>query len=234
MESYIVLDIETTGFLPQSHQITEIGAIRVENGLVAENYSQLINPQVLIPEKITQITGITNQMVADKPTIDQVMPEFLAFCLDYPIMGHNVQFDYSFLKTNAVRLGLRFEKRALDTLLIARAMMPELPSRSLTSLCELLSINRESAHRAYDDAKATYALYLLLKNNPKAQDYKRIFEPKPIYFKPRKESPITPKQIRFLSDLCIKYNHILEKPIDEMSKSEASREIDLILSTNGR
>jgi len=234
MESFIVLDIETTGFLPHSHRITEIGAIKIENGNVTERYSQLINPKVSIPEKIVEITGITDQMVFDKPTIDQVMPEFLAFCLDYPIMGHNVQFDYSFLKTNAVKLGLKFEKKALDTLLIARTIMPELPSRSLTSLCNLLSIKRESAHRAYDDAEATYALYRILKNNPKAQDYKKLFEPKPIYFRPKKESGITPKQIRFLTDLCDRYSCVPTKSIECMSKSEASREIDLILSIHGR
>jgi DNA polymerase-3 subunit epsilon len=203
-------------------------------GCITEVYSQLINPKVSIPEKITEITGITDEMVKDMPTIHEVLPEFVDFCLDYPIMGHNVLFDYSFLKTNAVRQGLRFEKKALDTLLIARKIMPDLPSRSLTSLCELLDIKREQAHRAYDDAKATYSLYLLLKDSPRAYGHNKLFEPKPIYFKPQKESPITDKQIRFLSDLCSRYECTLDKPIKSLSKSEASRQIDLNLSFHGR
>ncbi len=120
MRDYIVLDIETTGLSPEFTAITEIGAAKIIDGMVTEVFDELINPQVNIPDNIVDLTGINNEMVKDKRLIDEVLPDFIDFCGEFPILGHNVMFDYSFLKTNALRLGLGFEKRGLDTMILAR------------------------------------------------------------------------------------------------------------------
>lgn len=234
-DSFIVLDIETTGFSPEAHEITEIGALKVIRGEVVDHFSQLINPQVTIPANIVEITGITDDMVKNMPTIDQVMPDFIDFAEDLPIMGHNVSFDFGFLKTNAVRLGLRFEKHALDTLLMARIFRPDLESKSLTALCDLYGIDRNHAHRAYDDAKATLMLYEYFRNDPRAEVLAKAFMPKQIFYKPKKTSPITPKQVRFVKELCERHDHNLEQSVESLTKSEASRLInDLLLRYGNR
>lgn len=230
----IILDIETTGLSPLAEEITEIGALKVIEGEIVETFSQLINPGKGIPERITEITGITDEMVADKPSIETVMPEFISFCGDDYIVGHNVGFDYGFLRVNAERLGLKFSKSGLDTLRIVNCLCPELPSKSLTNLIKTFEIDRTNAHRAYDDAKATYELLVILAQHPRVSVNKKIFEPKPLAFKVSKPSPITPKQVKFLGDLCEQHNVTLDREIKTLTKSEASREIDKILSSFGR
>lgn len=234
MDHMIIVDIETTGFDPQKHRITEIGAIKVVEGQVVDRFAQLINPGVSIPNEIVRLTGITDELVADMPTIEQVMPGFVAFCGELPLLGHNVLFDYGFLKTNAHALKLPFEKWGLDTLTIARHFLPGLQSRSLTALCEHFKIERAAAHRAYEDAFATYTLYKILWDMFWESEQTSVFAPKPLFFKPAKNEPITAKQIRYLTDLAMRCGMSLEKPVEEYSKSEASREIDVLISQFGR
>jgi len=170
MENYIVLDIETTGVNPQFNKITEIGAVKVIDNKVVDTYSQLICPECKIPEQITKLTGIDDELVKNEPTIDIVLPEFIEFCEDLPILGHIVLFDISFIKTNAKELGIRFEKNGLDTLYLARTFLKDLKSRSLTYLIEYFNINRENAHRAFDDALATHELFQILKKKYFTED----------------------------------------------------------------
>lgn len=106
----MVFDIETTGLLKYRDAITEIGAVRVENGEITETYNQLINPERILPEKIVEITGITDAMLADKPKIDEVLPGFLDFCGDSLLVGQNTDFDVGFIRENAKRLGLKFDQ----------------------------------------------------------------------------------------------------------------------------
>ncbi len=234
MESCIVFDIETTGFYPESHKITEIGAIKIKNGQILETYSQLINPQVPIPQEIVNLTGITSALVENMPTIEEVLPKFIDFCEDYPIMGHNILFDFSFIKTNAQQQKLRFERLGLDTLAIARILLPRLEKRSLTYLCEHYQIERAQAHRAYDDAMATYVLYTKMKDEFYNEMNEALFVPKPIHWRPQKQEPISLKQEKFLQDLIKRHDLVLVKPIKEYSKSEASKEIDTILFQYGK
>lgn len=232
-ESYIVLDIETTGISPTENKITEIGAVKIINGQVVDRYEQLINPQVAISEHITSITGITNEMVADQPTIEVVLPQFITFLEDHIIVGHNIMFDYKFLKINASKLGLAFEKKAMDTLAIARKTLRNLTSRSLESLCLHYEINRERGHRAYDDAYATYELLTILYDqfHDVNQD---LFVAQELIYKMPKLSPITPKQKRFLSQLISLHQVNFEENIDTLTKSQASKAIDKILHKYGR
>jgi DNA polymerase-3 subunit alpha (Gram-positive type) len=233
MESFIAFDIETTGISPVDNKITEIGAVKVVKGRVVDKYSQLINPQVSIPSNIVKLTGITDELVKEKPIIDSVLPEFIHFSEDYPILGHNIKFDFSFIKANALKLNLTYEKEAIDTLSIARVALKELPSRRLGCLCEYYNIEYLNGHRAFNDAYATYELYNLLKEQF-YNELEELFTPKPILWKPKKQSPITYKQKSYLSALIKKHSVVLEKPVDELSKSEASRAIDNIIKTYGR
>ena len=142
-------------------------------------------------------------------------------------------FDYSFLKHQAVNQKIPFEKKGIDTLKIARTLLPDLESRSLTSLCEYFQINREQAHRAFHDALATHELYVKLKRIAPAGQ-KKVFQPVQLQYRPKRQSPITDSQKAYLNDL-VKYHKIeLDADIDSMTKSEASRKIDNIISQYGR
>lgn len=234
MEQWVILDIETTGFYPESHRITEIGAIKVIDGAIVDYFSELINPQTKIPLEITRLTGITDEMVKEMPTIEEVLPRFIAYCEGFDIMGHNILFDFSFIKYNAMLQKLKFDKMGVDTLYIARSLLSQLEERSLSYLCEYYSIEREQAHRAYDDANATYTLYKKMKDQFYTEINSALFSPKPIHWKPQKVQPITEKQERYLRHLVTVNNIKLAKPINEFSKSEASRQIDLIINQYGQ
>ena len=232
-DSYVVVDLETTGLQPAKDRILEIGAVKVENGEVKDTFCTFINPRMAIPPFIQALTGITQDMVENAPTAEQAFYEFLDFCGDRDLMGHNLMFDYSFLKHQAANLKLSFEKRGIDTLKIARSVLPELESRSLTSLCEYFQINREQAHRAFHDALATHEVYEQLKKRAR-EGQERLFVPVPLLYKAKKQGPITNSQKAYLNDL-VKYHKIrLDVEIDSLTKNEASRRIDKIISEYGR
>lgn len=235
MTSFIVLDIETTGINPMEAKITEIGAIKVKNDHIVEEFNVLIDPQTPIPENIVALTGITNEMVEGCPSIEEVLPEFLSFVGDerLPIMGHNIMFDYSFLKYNATLLGYKFEKEGIDTLKIAKMTLSDLESRSLENLCYYFQLVHTRAHRALDDTKATYELYKKL-YGMYGMTHEGIFEPKPLQWRPKKKSPMTEKQRKYLEALLKKHKLSLEVQIDQLSKSEASKKIDEINFKYGR
>ena len=162
LRSYIAFDIETTGLDPMENEIIEIGALKVREGRVAERFMEFIRPVSPVSPAITALTGITNEMVADANPRNQVVSDFLDFCGDDVLIGHNVIFDYSFVKCSAVQDGLTFEKMGIDTLKIARKVHADLDSKSLGSLCSHYHIENKSAHRAYHDALATAKLYQTL------------------------------------------------------------------------
>lgn len=232
-DSYVVVDLETTGLQPAKDRILEIGAVKVENGEVKDTFCTFINPRMAIPPFIQALTGITQDMVENALTAEQAFYEFLDFCGDRDLMGHNLMFDYSFLKHQAANLKLSFEKRGIDTLKIARSVLPELESRSLTSLCEYFQINREQAHRAFHDALATHEVYKQLKKRAR-EGQERLFVSVPLLYKAKKQGPITNSQKAYLNDL-VKYHKIsLDVEIDSLTKNEASRRIDKIISEYGR
>ena len=158
--SFVVFDIETTGLLKYRDEITEIGAVRVENGEIIETYNQLINPGRLLPEKIIEITGITDAMLADKPKIDQVLPEFLDFCKGSILVGQNTDFDIGFIRVNCERLGYEFKPVYLDTLPMARALFDDMGKFSLDKIARKLEIPAFNHHRASDDARATGQIFI--------------------------------------------------------------------------
>jgi DNA polymerase-3 subunit alpha (Gram-positive type) len=233
MNDYIVLDIETTGLSPEYNKITEISAIKIIGGQIDETYEQLINPETMIPKEITAITGINDEMVQNQPTISEVMVDFTNYCEDYVLIGHNIIFDYSFLKFNAMNSGLSFEKRGIDTLFIAKKYLGNLKSRSLSALCDYYQITRDQQHRAYDDALATYKLFQILEEYYKEEEYK-IFEPKPLQWKPRKVEGITNRQELYLVSLLEKHGLTADFEVKALTKSEASRKIDRIIFEYGK
>lgn len=233
MQTFVAVDLETTGLRPKYDRILEIGALKVVNGELVETFQTFVDPRMQIPERITELTGITQEMVDGQPQQDQAVTSFLDLCGELPLIGHNILFDYSFLKHQAVNLGREFEKEAADTLAIARHAFPGLPSRSLEAMCAYYRIDRTNAHRAYDDAKATMELYGRLweefgGRNPE------WFQAKPLVYRVKRQSPITPAQKRYLNDL-IKYHRIeVDVGIDSLTKSEASRMIDQMILVHGR
>ena len=126
MREYVSLDLETTGLEPKRDRIIEIGAAKIRDGQIQETYSLLVDPRVKIPERITDLTGISDQMVEGQPFVEEAVTGLLEFCEELPLLGHNLMFDYSFVKHSAVNMGLPFEKHGMDTLNIARVLLPDL------------------------------------------------------------------------------------------------------------
>ena len=113
MENYVALDLETTGLSPKNDRILEIGAVKIEEGRETGRIATLIDPQMKIPERIRELTGITQEMVAGQPTPAEAVRAFLDFCGELDLMGHNLIFDYSFLKHQAADQKIPFEKMEL-------------------------------------------------------------------------------------------------------------------------
>lgn len=203
LKSYIAFDVETTGLNPLENEIIEIGALKVRDGKVAERFMEFIKPTASISPAITSLTGITNEMVAGARPRCSVIADFLDFCEEDVLIGHNVSFDYSFMKCSAAADGLSFEKMGIDTLKIAQKVLKELNSKSLGSLCEYYHIENKSAHRAYHDALATAKLYQTLAHYFEDKDPK-LFKPVQLTYKLKKPQPATAKQIALLENLIRK------------------------------
>lgn len=231
--TFVALDLETTGLNPSTDRILEIGAVKVIEGQVTDTYETLINPGMKFGSRIEELTGITNEMAAGGADTCTAVTKLVDFCGELPLLGHNILFDYSFVKRNAVNFNLTFEKEGIDTLKIARALLPDLESRSLECLCRYYGIAQGRAHRAANDALAALELYRTLEERfPDSPE--ELFEPKPLIFKVKKQGPITAAQKSYLNDL-VKYHKIaLEVSIDTLTKNEASRIIDKIILENGR
>ena len=228
LKSYISFDVETTGLNPLENEIIEIGALKVRDGKVAERFMEFIKPTVSISPAITSLTGITNDMVAGARPRCSAISDFLDFCEEDVLIGHNVSFDYSFMKCSAAADGLPFEKMGIDTLKIAQKVLKDLDSKSLGSLCDYYHIENKSAHRAYHDALATAKLYQTLAHYFEEKDPK-IFKPVQLTYKVKKPQPATPKQIAFLNNLIRKKQVKLQWNPGTITRSEASRMIDELL-----
>jgi len=153
---FAVVDIETTGLYPNRHKITEISAIRYHNKKIKEEYTTLVNPETHIPAFITSLTGITDLMVKDAPTIDKVMPGFTEFLGDKTFVGHNAGFDMKFLDYNSMKhLKKGIENPVLCTCKLARRLVPYLYSKKLGVVSKHLGIENPNAHRARADALTT-------------------------------------------------------------------------------
>ena len=233
IRDYVVFDLETTGLSPEKNTIIEIGALKVIQGKVADRFSEFINPHEPLTAQISELTGITDEMLVNARALEPVVSDFVHFSEGFVVVGHNLSFDYRFTKNAAEKFGLSFEREGIDTLKIAKTVHSDLPSRSLGALCDHYGIINSSAHRAYHDALATAKLYQTLghyfeESNP------GLFVPEKMNFKPKKQQPMTKKQKAYLKDLC-KYHKIeFNNSMEQMTMSEASRWIDQTISKYGR
>ena len=254
LDTYVSIDLETTGLHPKKDRIIEIGAIRVEQGEITEEFSTFVNPGRKLEERITEITGIRDEDLEGAPELDEVFPKLLGFLGDLPLLGHRILFDYSFLKKAAVDRKVNFEKYGVDTLLIARKYLPELPHRNLEYLCKYYEIPHH-AHRALEDAKATDRLFRQLgelfyevkmsaetaESPQSAEDAAKamiaansLFVPQPLIFRVKRDTPATKPQKEWLYRLQEQHKITLEVDVEKLTRSEASRLADKILATYGR
>lgn len=234
-ENYTALDLETTGLNPKYDKIIEVGAVKVRNGQIIDRFQSLIRPGITLPEKITELTGITRQELEEAPDSENVIPQVIEFLGDDVILGHQVMFDYSFLKKAAVNLNLWKSEQShlgLDTLRLSRIYLPELPSRRLSDLCSYYGIEHQ-AHRALGDAESTVRLYEILVEKF-GTDSEKIFTAFPLIYKIKRESPIRPMQKQKLYSLLEQHKIIPDYDVEKLTRNEASRIIDRIYFTYGR
>ena len=228
--TYLAIDLEMTGLKVKTDHILEIGALRMENGAPAGEFSALINPHCHIPEVITQLTGITQEMADGGEELSDALPRFLEFAGGLPLLGHNLSFDYSFLKQAFTNAKLPFERPGIDTLKLARRFLPDEQKKKLTELRTLFGIDTGAVHRAVSDAYAAALVYerLLTDYGKAAPD---AFVPRPLYVNIKKQQPITIPQKEQLTRLLSEHPDKLPKPveIEHLTRSEASRIIERLL-----
>lgn len=159
-DTYVVFDLETTGFSPVKDKIIEIGAVKVEKGKITEKFSSFVNPKVPIPFQITQLTSITDEMVLEAPDIETVLPDFLAFIGDAALVAHNASFDVGFIEQNCRYQDIMPDFTYVDTVAMARILLPTLSKYKLNVVANALHISLENHHRAVDDAGATAEIFV--------------------------------------------------------------------------
>ena len=153
--TFCVLDLETTGFSFRTEKITEIGIMKVKNGEVIDEFACFVNPEKPIPQRVVEVTNITDDMVKDAETIDKVFPKMMEFIGDSILVAHNADFDIGFLKYNAKELGFTLNNTYMDTLRLAKELFPDYKKYKLGIIAENLGIKVEVAHRALDDVDTT-------------------------------------------------------------------------------
>ena len=158
-DSFVVFDLETTGFSSMKNKIIEIGAVKVVNGVITDKFSSFVNPVDPIPFEIENLTGINDSMVLPYPKIDVILPQFLEFCGDSVLVAHNASFDVGFISYNAQQQGIPFDPTVLDTVTMARLLLPNLNRFKLDTVAKALNISLQNHHRAVDDAGCTAEIF---------------------------------------------------------------------------
>ncbi|MDO4573040.1 MAG: PHP domain-containing protein, partial [Clostridia bacterium] len=174
---YVVFDLETTGLKPESAEIIEIGAVKLLDGAVIGRFQTFVNDGTVIPGNITELTGITNAMLAGAPTLRTALSDFSAFSAGCCLVAHNAAFDMGFLRHHGSRFGMEFAAPCADTLMLARNLLHDLENHKLDTVCAALDVRLEAHHRAVDDAEATAGVFLKLMERMRAQGQHRL----PVY-----------------------------------------------------
>ena len=172
--TYCVLDLETTGFSFRTEKITEIGIMKIKNGEVLDEFSCFVNPEKPIPQRVVEVTNITDDMVKDAETIEQIFPKMLDFIGDSVLVAHNADFDIGFLKYNAKELGYTLDNTYLDTLRLSKELFPDFKKYKLGIIAENLGIKVEVAHRALDDVDTTVKVFNVMIDMLKEKGAKKI------------------------------------------------------------
>ena len=159
-ETFVVFDIETTGFSAEKNRIIEIGAVKVSEGQIVDRFSEFINPEVPIPYRITELTSITDDMVINAPTVEVILPRFMEFSKGAIMVAHNADFDMSFIKENCKRLGIECNDTYLDTVELSKYLLPSLNNYKLQTVAKAVGVSLEHHHRAVDDAECTAEFFV--------------------------------------------------------------------------
>lgn len=159
---YVVFDLETTGLSPVKDRIIEIGAVRLKDGKITDTFSCFVNPDIHIPEMITEITGINDEMVSEAGRIEQVLPEFVDFCQNAVLVAHNSKFVISFIRENMQRQGQNVDFTVIDTLNLSRLLLDSSKGFTLSTIADTLAIPVGNLHRAVDDSELTAKVFLSL------------------------------------------------------------------------
>ena len=233
IEDYIAVDLEMTGLDAKRDRIIEIGAVRVCDGAVRDTYQAMVNPHMQLPEDVVALTGITNDMARRGRELAEVLEEFLEFCADAVLLGHNVMFDYRFLKQAVVNQRMEYERMGIDTLKIARKLLPQEEKKTLKSLCTWYQIREGRAHRALDDALSAHYVYQKMMQQF-GQQHPEMFEARPLLYRVKRQTPAGARQKQRLKELAAYHQVDLQLPWETLTKNEASRQIDKILARYGK
>lgn len=230
---YIAVDLETTGLSPVKDGIIEIGAVHFRDGVPVGEFQTLVRPGCVVPQRITELTGISEEMLCQAPVFAEVAETFLEFSGELPIVGHSILFDFSFLKRAYGRLGIAYERKGIDTLKLCRQFLPAEEKKNLGAACSLFGIQGTSYHRAFNDAMCTGLLLEQLKIQYLEQ-YVEAFTPKQLNYTIKREQPAQIRQKQYLIDFAKWHTIDVPVDIDSLTRSEASRLLDQWIARYGR
>ena len=240
IRDYTVIDLEMTGLAATRDRVIEVGAMRVRQGQPRQELSFLVDPGMPLPERVTALTGITEEMVRQGLPYDEGLERLLDFLGEDVLVGQNLYFDYSFLAQWCINRKRTYQPRGIDTLKLARLLLPETQSKKLEDLCRYFGIERTNAHRALEDARETgqvlERLYELAgagegETREKAE---KLLCPAPLVYKGKKQTPATPAQLQQLRTYYSRHGLTESICFEGMTRGEASRKLDQWYAMYGR
>ena len=226
ISDYIAIDLETTGIRLSKDKIIEVGLLKVKDSHIIDTFSCVINPDMQVDDKILELTKISKNELENAKRIHEVINHIVDFCEDYVLLGHNTIFDYSFVKKEANRAGLEFEKRGIDTYKLCKRVLPENVRKNLTDACGYFGIERKNSHRAFSDAYYTHILFQEIIKNFKTLE----ISSEAMKVKIKKFVPIRKRTKEDLQKLLNCHRIGCKVNIDLLSESEAKRMMDKIKS----
>ena len=226
ISDYIAIDLETTGIRLSKDKIIEVGLLKVKDSHIIDTFSCVINPDMQVDNKILELTKISENELENAKRIHEVINHIVDFCEDYVLLGHNTIFDYSFVKKEANRAGLEFEKRGIDTYKLCKRVLPENVRKNLTEACNYFGIERKNSHRAFSDAYYTHVLFQEIIKNFKTLE----ISSEAMKVKIKKFVPIRKRTKEDLQKLLNCHRIGCKVNIDLLSESEAKRMMDKIKS----
>ena len=228
ISDYIAIDLETTGIRLSKDKIIEVGLLKVKDSHIIDTFSCVINPDMQVDDKILELTKISENELENAKRIYEVINHIVDFCEDYVLLGHNTIFDYSFVKKEANRAGLEFEKRGIDTYKLCKKVLPENVRKNLTDACNYFGIERKNSHRAFSDAYYTHVLFQEIIKNFKTLE----IGSEAMKVKIKKFVPIRKRTKEDLQKLLNCHRIGCKVNIDLLSESEAKRMMDKIKSVS--
>lgn len=226
ISDYIAIDLETTGIRLSKDKIIEVGLLKVKDSHIIDTFSCVINPDMQVDNKILELTKISENELENAKRIHEVINNIVDFCEEYVLLGHNTIFDYSFVKKEANRAGLEFEKRGIDTYKLCKRVLPENVRKNLTDACGYFGIERKNSHRAFSDAYYTHVLFQEIIKNFKTLE----ISSEAMKFRIKKFVPIRKRTKEDLQKLLNCHRIGCKVNIDLLSESEAKRMMDKIKS----